>query len=255
MSGFTPNEIKQLAVEIRNSIEDIDHEERQAEFEQWESETYEAKSEQLDAIRAEIDSARATLADVQERSKHAPVITQVLDFLDGTITHIVQPDGPVLIKTTEDALNAQDGHKRTLRMLSLLWSPKEGVVRPDWRINRYSDGSGFDSRAIPCRSFEDAQKIVRKMFDDDVALWRRSLKGPLNSSDRSSLKTRAYQWRPYLKSGAIPDESWPLDLLELIDSESMEAYEVEVSRAKKALDKVNDKKPEPFLAGNPKEVL
>lgn len=251
---MTQTEIKALAAEIVNSMENIGHQERQEEWDQWEGQAYEAQSERLDAIRAEIESAHAALAEAQHRAKHVPVMTQVLDLLDGSITHIVRPKSQILIQTIEDALvQKTDRHQHSLRLLSLIWSPKEGIAKPQWRINQYHDGSGIDEQAFVCRSLEEAQDIVRDMFTADVALWERAGKEEISRSDQAKVKSLPYQWKPYRDSGAMLPESWPPELLKRLNSKQMDAHDAEVARAVETLSKAKGKKPAPFLDLSPEE--
>jgi hypothetical protein len=93
------------------------------------------------------------------------------DFIQGRITHFVICDySKVMIKAREEALSTKDDYDRWSKELKLLtlFGRANGCLQ--WRLNRYSDGSGGNTDVFPCTSLESAQakaaEVVAGRFED-----------------------------------------------------------------------------------------
>lgn len=92
-----------------------------------------------------------------------------LDFIAGRISHVVVSDwGKVEIMTLEDALALNDRWDHDgFRLLSLYG---KGVKDFEWRINKYSDGSGSGGQTVlPAKSFDHAREIVAEVITEKLA--------------------------------------------------------------------------------------
>ncbi|UXA53398.1 hypothetical protein M0D45_00895 [Xanthomonas prunicola] len=121
----------------------------------------------LDQARAELQLARTELAAIQRQQQEAvrtlenhPDVRPLVAFLEGRITHLafvsnygsdlcIKPIAEAL--TPEDASDAREGMIRLLALYGGYTGPAgtKNSYRADnlsWRLSRYSDGSGNDSK-------------------------------------------------------------------------------------------------------------
>lgn len=104
-------------------------------------------------------------------AKQFEALALIEDFLRGRITHFVICDySRVLVKSREEALDTRDDYDRWSKELKLLtlFGKTNGSLQ--WRLNRYSDGSGSGTDVFPCTSLEAAQakaaEIIEGRFEE-----------------------------------------------------------------------------------------
>lgn len=104
-----------------------------------------------------------------ERIKKIEKLQYVFDFIDGKISHYVEYDQRGLVNITkfEDA-KSEYGSNPEKKLLVLFGDSKRDM---QWRLNQYSDGSGYYISVIPCTSYimalQEAQKLVDKEIGND----------------------------------------------------------------------------------------
>jgi len=132
--------------------------------------------ERLDELRKDCLTARKektelahVVRDMKQVAKTAPknvqaVVAGIDAFLNNKITHLVELDyGPPKMRPLEEALKADGDVDRGNRRLVSLFGRTEGDLQ--WRLHRYSDGSGGNGvEIIPCPSRDVALKVVEDMF-------------------------------------------------------------------------------------------
>jgi len=119
--------------------------------------------------RKEKEELAHKMRDMKQVAKTAPknvqaVVDGIDAFLNNKITHLVELDyGPPKMRSLEEALKADDDVDRGNRRLVSLFGRTEGDLQ--WRLHRYSDGSGGSGvEIIPCRSRDDAVDVFWGMF-------------------------------------------------------------------------------------------
>lgn len=140
---------------------------------------------ELAQIKQQIEENRAKLVQIQEAIIHAESeakqrnkkiekalgVKRLEDFIDGKFTHFVI--GRYDVKTFEEAIVSKEedwkyNKDRKFRLLTLF-----GRSRGDlqWKVNEYSDGSGYWTEAVPCFSEIEARAIVQDRIEEDCQKW------------------------------------------------------------------------------------
>jgi hypothetical protein len=112
---------------------------------------------------------------------------------------------------------------KSLRLLTLFGDTKGDL---QWRINRYSDGSGSSNiEVFPCHNEEEAIAIVRQLYTDAVAVWREQDKKHYG---------RAIEWSTKCPEGwvTVPD-----DIREYLADAKQQARQAELEKARENLAK------------------
>lgn len=136
---------------------------------------------------ARIEQLRATVLELEEKQRKLREDTTKADagnkallkkceqyealklleqYLDGKITHYVNINGysvPEIIPIGETQSEYSRGE---LKLLCLFGSSKGSL---NWKLNRYSDGSGSYSDVFPCTSLEAANEILKTWILNDSA--------------------------------------------------------------------------------------
>ena len=118
--------------------------------------------------RAELDRLRADLIAVERDGKARLAALQrhkgmerLEQFLDRKLTHVVkiEYDWHLSVLELKEAfyLKSEGRGVDSLKLLSLYGKTDGSLV---WRLNQYSDGSGYSTEVIPCLSLEDAQAVA-----------------------------------------------------------------------------------------------
>lgn len=105
----------------------------------------------------------AKLCDGERRlrqlEKWDPALSRLSMFLEGKISHfVIEEYSSIRVVTADEAINKGGNRDYTPRLLTLF--RKDGDLQ--WRINRYSDGSGSETLAYPFTSLEDAMAFAAK---------------------------------------------------------------------------------------------
>ena len=135
--------------------------------------------ETVEELRKEESELTSNLKLIKKNSHRYPCIEQALDFLEERITHVVIKDyNGYSIKPFEEVINvSRDGcsiyRDNGTKLLCLFGEFKEGSkVKTKWRVNSYTDGSGSWVDILPCRSEEEAKKVLLDSFMQSVEAWR-----------------------------------------------------------------------------------
>lgn len=104
-------------------------------------------------------------------------------FLNGEITHVVKANWHYEITTLEDVLDDSD-YGTELKLLTLY-----GRVNGDmqWKINRYSDGSGCDTNIYPCTSIDEAKAIIEEKIIEDQGKRKRTTEEMIKAKNEYGL--------------------------------------------------------------------
>lgn len=120
---------------------------------------------QTEAREAEKDNANR----LKYLAKFAP-LKRVEDFVNGKITHCVMTTEygrGVSVMTVADALRQPDKYDRDMKLLSLFGGSKGDL---QWRVNRYSDGSGSGwTDCEPFCSEEEAKERAIEILNGRIA--------------------------------------------------------------------------------------
>lgn len=99
-------------------------------------------------------------------------LRRIEDYLDGKITHYVHANdyGTCEIIPIEKAMCHSDRYKP--RLLALYGDKERGV---EWHLHHYSDSSGSMSAGfwMPASSLEEAQGIMQKFIESQIAKYQR----------------------------------------------------------------------------------
>lgn len=162
----------------------------------------------LDHVRAQVQLAQTELAGIQRQQQETvrtlenhPDVRPLVAFLEGRITHLafvsnysadlcIKPIAEAL--TPEDAGDARDGRIRLLALYGGYTGPSgtKNVYRADdlsWRLSRYSDGSGNDSKICFLATSEADAKAQLQTYVE------RQLKSNSQSHNCISLAVSAMQ--------------------------------------------------------------
>ena len=186
--------------------------------ETWADRRIAEKTAALEKIETSIDRALKKLREVEGRSHRTNLYDRVLSiykdktpediktllaFMSGEITHVVfEKWGAPRIVELLDALAATDENRvNGLKLVSLFGVRSERPMRRDdtqlsleWRICKYSDGSGCSTTIHPCRGLDEAVEIVDKILAEmDVsqkAIEAKDKYGLANPTDERILAWR-----------------------------------------------------------------
>ena len=137
----------------------------------------EKQSELIVNLRKIIEELRNTkselqrqITEIQEQEKtrlkryaQYEQLRHLDDFLNARITHyaILEYDPKIIeFKDTKCEYNVKD-----LKLLTL-FGGSDGNL--NWKLNRYSDGSGGSQTVMPCLSYQNALDEIQKYIDDRI---------------------------------------------------------------------------------------
>ena len=87
-------------------------------------------------------------------------------FLDDKITHFAVLDYQPSIQLKKDALcGGRERYEKEFKLLTLFGRTDGDLL---WRINQYSDGSGYGTEVIPCCSYKEAVKILKEYIYKEI---------------------------------------------------------------------------------------
>lgn len=183
------------------------------------------KRAELKRINSELDQAgKRHQEQLKKIGKHR-ALQRIEDYLDGKFTHFLHVSdyyGPKIV-TKDEALDQNDRWDRELKLLCLFGNTKGDL---QWRINRYSDGSGSSNTEVfPCHDEEEAIDIVRQLYADAVLVWREQEKKHYG---------RAIEWSMKCPEGwiVVPD-----DIRDYLQERELSAKRGAIETARQALEK------------------
>ncbi len=113
-------------------------------------------------IRSQKDEVRdlnINIHDLKEELDAIEPLKNVFDFIRGDFKYYALPDlykGPQISK--KNIADSDEGQYERGTKLLTLFGKSNGDV--EWRLSQYSDGSGSSKVAIPCKTIEDAKKVM-----------------------------------------------------------------------------------------------
>lgn len=202
------------------------------------------RATELEQIEADIERARQRLSE-QHREYHRlqrelpermkvlaardRALTRIEAVLDGRITHwVVDKHGNLEIIGHDEAIKSDESGWQEKTKLVTLWGQSGGDL--EWRIHRYSDGSGSSHQmAWPCISEADAIEVLARVHGECVAdvttpeaePWK--VQRAITNADRYDLPVPP-SWRVLMASRRAAD-----------DLESQAKKERELHAVKKAV--------------------
>lgn len=183
------------------------------------------KRAELRRVNEELDQAGKRRQEQLKKIGQHRALQRIEDYLDGKFTHFLEVSdyyGPKIV-TADDALanGGIDRWDKGIRLLTLFGDTKGDL---QWRINRYSDGSGSSSTEVfPCHTEEEAIDIVRRLFSAAVVEWREQEKKHYG---------RAVNWANKCPDGWI---EVPEDLAAYLAEQKLAAHNNAVEKAREAL--------------------
>lgn len=129
-------------------------------------------------LRESVRALEETERGVKKRVEALKVYDQlarVEDFLSGKITHYVlygnyySNQFPIPRISTPQAEISGDDQYGEVKLLAL-YGTRERTL--EWKLNRYSDGSGDKSHCIPCCSLEEAQQKAREILAESISKYK-----------------------------------------------------------------------------------
>lgn len=260
---MTPDEIKTLAAELRQTMHELDRQTQKQEYDEWEEGQYRVHSTRVRGLQREIsdleEKGRTITKELSAAVKRHEVLAPVIEFLDGKIVYAVRQDGAPMITQGAEMFSYRDGYSRKPMLLSLrpnLMQTKRGSMRGDdigqweisgWLLNTWGDGSGSDMRVIPCRSLEEAHDHVRRLFAADVEQWRKQLAGDVKREHMNHSLMNLNYWKKYQESGVELD--WPADLTEHYNQSARRRHGDRLAALRGELEELKETTPDlPFPA-------
>jgi hypothetical protein len=185
------------------------------------------KRDELKRINEELDQAGRRRQEQLKKLKQHQALQRIEDYLDGKFTHFLEvPEYyPPKIVAVDDALKRGgiDRWDTPLKLLTLFGDTKGDL---QWRINRYSDGSGSSNVEVyPVENEEEAIAIVRRLYAEAVEDWRIQEKKHYG---------RAIYWTDKCPDGWIEA---PDDLRAYLNAAAVERRQADLIKAKEALAK------------------
>lgn len=188
------------------------------------------KRNELKRVNTELDQAGRRHQEQLKKLAQHRALQRIEDYLDGKFTHFLEVNeyyGPKIV-TADDALSKggtehENRWDKKLRLLTLFGDTKGDL---QWRINRYSDGSGSSSvEVFPVQNEAEAIAIARQLFADAVAEWRAQEKKHYG---------KAINWTKNHPEGwlEVPD-----DLREYMNQAEIQAKQAAIEKARQALEK------------------
>lgn len=124
--------------------------------------------------RSELSAIYTQLREAEERNKwlksilaQNAALERVGNFIEGKFTHfVIQEYDGIKIKDRSVIDETDDyGKVRGMKLLTLF-----GQTNGDlgWRLNAYSDGSGYTKEVYPCFSEEDANEIAKGLVKKSI---------------------------------------------------------------------------------------
>jgi hypothetical protein len=114
-------------------------------------------------------------AEVLKNIKEYETLKHIEDFLAGEISHfVITRYSTIEIVDAKKELESRDetvGKPRILRLLTL-YGLTGGNLQ--WRLNRYSDGSGGEEEVMPFTSFDEAEAYAKRVVSEKMAALAKS---------------------------------------------------------------------------------
>lgn len=138
----------------------------------------ELKSKRLRQKRKQFDDL-IKKTSLYERYIDEELFKEIIDFIRGDITHIVDLSS-YEIKGFSDLILNVDRYDSDLKLLTLFGGERGQY---GWKLNQYSDGSGTNRKIIPCLSFEDA----KEKLDEYINNQEHTYQSMINAKEKFNL--------------------------------------------------------------------
>jgi len=158
------------------------------------AETYQSKEEKrliesIERKKAELSKLEKEVAQFNEKCVKAMetklkwingiteeevknVFDMIVEYITGKYTHVVYEENcryviqewsPELFTTSDNDSYRNINRFESVRLVSIFghWNDRK---KQDWRVNKYSDGSGYNVTFIPCKSYEAAQEVLKGLI-------------------------------------------------------------------------------------------
>ena len=188
------------------------------------------KRAELKRINSELDQAGKRYQEQLKKIGQHRALQRIEDYLDGKFTHFLEVGSyyaPTIVTADKALAHGGTEHEnrwdKKLRLLTLFGDTNGDL---QWRINRYSDGSGSSNIEVyPCQNEDEAIGIVRQLYADAVAVWREQEKKHYG---------RAIEWSMKCPEGwiVVPD-----DIREYLANAKQQARQAELEKARENLAK------------------
>lgn len=183
----------------------------------------EAAKADLEALRSQISVMRESVSELQAQERAVqsaiakfPALGTAVDFLEGSISHVVvAPNyGELKVSTFSDYLTMTNdyGRKEGLKLLCLFGVNDRKECR--WSVNRYYDGSGSWTEVFPFKNEADALAYIHADFEAELTAWR-------NGEARHKAHERCK---------GIPAEEWPDDWRAHVDEMKAKSAAEQIAR-------------------------
>jgi len=116
--------------------------------------------------RNELKLVSNEIKSIEEMCKHNKALNHIFDFINGDFEYFAFPDcyqGNYIRTKNSSITDEGDKYNRDTKLLTLYGRSKGNL---QWQLNQYSDGSGGDSIAIPCKTAQDAKEAVASYMID-----------------------------------------------------------------------------------------
>lgn len=114
----------------------------------------------------EMADARRERLELDKKLREIPALRHLNDFIEKRITHVLRVGYGYEILTVEQAFAENGVYSRKGQKLLALYGDASGNLT--WRLNQYSDGSGWAEDVVPCLSLDEAEQCRRERIADDL---------------------------------------------------------------------------------------
>lgn len=158
-------------------------------------------SELLDrqrTIYADLQNAKARNKELSDLLTQNVALERMADFIKGRFKFFLvdRSFSDPRIEPINAALAQDDRFERDQKLLTLFGKTNGDL---QWRINKYSDGSGGWDDIYPCEDEEQAKVVAQRVYDAEVAEWR-------SRPDDRKHYGKALSWPKALAFLVVPDD-------------------------------------------------
>jgi hypothetical protein len=121
-------------------------------------------------LSEETRAAQKERLDLAKKLAHLPALRHLDDFIEKRITHVLFGGADYKILPIDQAFAENGVYSRKGQKLLTLYGDVGGNLQ--WRLNQYSDGSGWTEDVTPCLSLEEAEatRMANILADLDIAM-------------------------------------------------------------------------------------
>lgn len=125
-----------------------------------------ALEQRLQELSDDLQNAQRERLDLDKKLSQLPALRHLNDFIEKRITHVLRVGYGYEIVTIDQAFAENGVYSRKGQKLLTLYGDAGGNL--SWRLNQYSDGSGWAEDVVPCLSLEEAERCRRERIADDL---------------------------------------------------------------------------------------